>query len=98
MRLDQDNYPETCKKILILNCPSIFRVLWTVAKPFFDPNVVSKMIFCSPGTHTKTVLSQYVDFRVLPAVMMPGIGQGQAEEGMPPPESMHGARAGIYFS
>jgi CRAL/TRIO domain len=82
MRIDQENYPDASKKIIVIRTPALFRMGWNLVKPFFDKYVVEKMVFC--GYHDyETVLSQYVDLKVLPPDLLPGIGQGRAEVGMP---------------
>ena len=80
-RLDQDNYPEVAKRIIILRTPSLFRALWNLSKHFFDPSVRGKMIFCSPS-QTERVLERFVDLKVLPPCIV-ACGQGRAAEGMP---------------
>jgi hypothetical protein len=82
MRLDQDNYPETAKKLLIVRAPTLFRMIWSMAKHFFDPGVVRKMVFCGVNDY-QTVLEQYVEIEVLPEEIVPVIGRGKAVEGMP---------------
>ena len=83
MRLDQDNYPETAKRLLIIRTPVIFRLVWSIIKHFFDKGVVDKMIFVGSSDYQE-VLSQYVDLGVLPDEIVPGIGKGAAIPGMPP--------------
>jgi len=41
----QDHNPETLKKILIFNNPTVFRIAWNVIKPLIDPVVRSKIQF-----------------------------------------------------
>lgn len=81
MRLDQDNYPETAKKLIIIRAPLLFRTIWKMAKFFFDPGVVEKMVFVS-AKHTAKVLEEYLDLHILPSCVIPE-GQGQATDGMP---------------
>jgi CRAL/TRIO domain len=82
MRIDQENYPDASKKIIVIRTPALFRMGWNLVKPFFDKYVVEKMVFC--GHHDyESVLSQYVDLTILPPDLLPGIGQGRAEVGMP---------------
>ena len=82
MRIDQENYPDASKKIIIINTPTLFRMGWKVFKPFFHKYVVEKMVFCGSNDYEE-VLSEYVDLSVLPLDLVPGIGQGVAETGMP---------------
>jgi hypothetical protein len=81
MRLDQDNYPETAKKLLIIRAPTIFRMVWAVFKHFFDAGVVQKMVFCGTSGYEK-VLEEYLDLSILPDAVV-AQGQGKATEGMP---------------
>jgi hypothetical protein len=81
MRLDQDNYPETAKKIIVIRVPAVFRIAWSIAKHFFDHHVVDKMEFCGPNNYLDH-LSQYMDLDILPPVIYPD-GHGRAVEGFP---------------
>jgi hypothetical protein len=81
MRLDQDNYPETAKKLLIIRAPTIFRMVWAIFKHFFDAGVVQKMVFCGTSGYEK-VLEEYMDLSILPDAVV-AQGQGKATEGMP---------------
>jgi hypothetical protein len=83
MRLDQDNFPEAGKKLLVIRAPSLFKVIWNVVKHFFDPGVRSKMVFCGPSDF-REVLLEYVDLEILPDCVVPGIGVGKPIIGMPP--------------
>ena len=83
MRLDQDNYPETAKRLLIIRVPTIFRLVWSIIKHFFDKGVVEKMVFVSCSDYQE-VLQQYIDLEVLPEEIIPDIGKGTALPGMPP--------------
>lgn len=82
MRLDQDNYPETAKKLIIIRAPTVFRLVWKIAKNCFDPGVVLKMAFCGTSDY-KEVLSEYMDLEVLPSAVVEE-GKGKAFPGMPP--------------
>lgn len=82
MRLDQDNYPETAKKIIVIRAPSLFTTVWSIVQHFLDPGVRQKVVLC--GMHNyKEVLSEHVDLKILPDCMVPGIGEGKAASGMP---------------
>jgi CRAL/TRIO domain len=82
MRLDQDNYPEAAKTIIILRAPTLFRIVWNMVQHFFDANVRSKMVFTSRSNYLE-VLAEYLDLSVLPHFVAPGIGKGTALPGMP---------------
>jgi CRAL/TRIO domain len=78
--IDSKYYPETNKKIVIIRAPTVFRLVWSVVKHFFDPRVVSKMEFCGENYHD--VLGKYMDLHVLPPCIFPE-GKGEAVEGLP---------------
>ena len=80
MRLDQDYYPESAKKLIILRVPSVFHVIWKVIRGLFDDGVVEKMVFIGSRNFEKN-LSKYVDLEILPDCIV-GIGKGTAVEGM----------------
>ena len=82
MRLDQDNYPEAAKKIIILRAPALFHIIWNVVQHFFDTNVREKMIFTTRNNYVD-VLSQHLDISVLPPTIIPKLGKGVASDGMP---------------
>lgn len=82
MRLDQDNYPEAAKKIIILRAPALFHIIWNVVQHFFDANVRAKMIFTTRHNFIE-ILSQHLDLSVLPSSIIPEFGKGGALDGMP---------------
>ena len=88
MRIDQDCYPEVAKQMIIIRAPTIFRVIWIIAKHFFDPGVLAGMIFTGPNNY-KQVLSEHFDLEILPNVIVPE-GKGQAAEGLPLPGNFEG--------
>ena len=82
MRLDQDNFPEAAKKIIIIRAPALFHIIWNVVQHFFDANVREKMIFTTRNNYIE-ILSQHLDISVLPSCIIPEFGKGCALEGMP---------------
>ena len=82
MQLDQCNYPETAKHLIIIRAPALFRVVWNIVQHFFDPGVRQKMVFCG-SSNCNQVLSKYVDLAILPDCVVPGKGKGKAADGMP---------------
>ena len=58
-RTDQDNYPETLGKTLIINAPGVFRAIWALVKPMLDPRTQAKIEVC-PADYYK-VLTKWVD-------------------------------------
>jgi hypothetical protein len=80
-RFDQDYYPDTFKKVVVIRAPKLFTFAWNVAKHFFDRHMVEKMEFC--GEHGwEDVLKKYMDLTILPDCIYPG-GRGKPVEGMP---------------
>jgi len=63
-RIDQDNYPETLGKTLIINAPAVFRAIWAVVKPMLDPRTQAKIEVC-PADYMK-VLTRWVDPENIP--------------------------------
>ena len=66
-RIDQDNYPETLGKTLIINAPKVFRAIWSSVKPMLDPRTQSKIEVC-PGDFLP-VLKQWVDEENIPSYL-----------------------------
>ena len=67
--------------MIIIRAPTIFKMVWRVAKHFFRPEVREKMVFAT-GDHLET-LDQYMDRNILPEVIYPQ-GKGQTARGFPP--------------
>jgi hypothetical protein len=66
-RIDQDNYPETMGKMLIINVPSVFRAMWSIVKPMLDPRTQNKVEVC-PGDFLP-VLKEWVDVENIPSYL-----------------------------
>lgn len=48
--IDQDHYPETLRKVIVCNAPSVFSALWKVISPWLDAMTKGKIeIFKSTG-------------------------------------------------
>lgn len=82
MRIDQSFYPEASKKIIVIRTPGLFRLAWNAVKGFFDPYVVEKLEFCG-DRDVEACLSRYIDLQVLPKAVLPHVGLGTADIGMP---------------
>lgn len=65
--IDQNNYPETLGKTLIINAPSVFRAIWAIVKPMLDPRTQAKIEVC-PSNYMK-VLSKWVDMENIPSYL-----------------------------
>eukprot|EP00545_Synedropsis_sp_CCMP1620_P011995 CAMPEP_0119024168 /NCGR_PEP_ID=MMETSP1176-20130426/31370_1 /TAXON_ID=265551 /ORGANISM="Synedropsis recta cf, Strain CCMP1620" /LENGTH=355 /DNA_ID=CAMNT_0006979389 /DNA_START=51 /DNA_END=1118 /DNA_ORIENTATION=+ len=81
MDMDQANYPDAAKKIIIIRAPAVFRLAWTMAKRFFPLFIQQKMEFCGPSDYLK-VLEKYMDLDHLPPCIYPA-GRGHAAPGQP---------------
>ncbi len=66
-RIDQDNYPETLGKTLIINAPKVFRAIWSIVKPMLDSRTQSKIEVC-PGDFLP-VLKEWVDEENIPSYL-----------------------------
>eukprot|EP00428_Durinskia_dybowskii_P077443 CAMPEP_0170354994 /NCGR_PEP_ID=MMETSP0117_2-20130122/409_1 /TAXON_ID=400756 /ORGANISM="Durinskia baltica, Strain CSIRO CS-38" /LENGTH=508 /DNA_ID=CAMNT_0010609009 /DNA_START=73 /DNA_END=1595 /DNA_ORIENTATION=+ len=43
IKMDQEMYPETLGRIMIVNAPNVFPMIWGVMKPWFDPITAAKV-------------------------------------------------------
>jgi hypothetical protein len=82
MHLDQNNYPDSAKKIIIIRTPAIFRAVWALVKRFFPDFMQQKMEFAGYHNYLQ-VLEKYLDLEILPPCVNPD-GKGQAVPDMPP--------------
>eukprot|EP00887_Chlorella_sp_A99_P007107 scaffold2.g7107.t1 len=63
-RTDQDNYPETLGKTVIINAPALFKMVWAVVKPMLDVRTQAK-IEVAPTDYMK-VLQKWIDIDCIP--------------------------------
>lgn len=47
LRIFQNHFPERAKRIIVLDAPRTFSILWTVLRPLIDPVTRNKFIFTS---------------------------------------------------
>lgn len=47
LRIFQNHFPERAKRIIVLDAPRAFNILWTVIRPLVDPVTRSKFVFTS---------------------------------------------------
>ncbi|KAL4545836.1 hypothetical protein Ndes2526B_g00477 [Nannochloris sp. 'desiccata'] len=66
-RTDQDNYPETLGKTLIINAPTVFRAIWTIVKPMLDVRTQAKIHVC-PSDYMPE-LTRWVDPENIPSYL-----------------------------
>jgi len=62
--IDSYNYPETVRKVYIINAPSAFTVGWKISQKFLDPVTIDKVAIL--GTEFKAEL-----LKVIPATSLP---------------------------
>ena len=65
--IDQNNYPETLGKTLIINAPAVFRAIWAIVKPMLDPRTQAKIEVC-PADYMK-VLTKWIDIENIPSYL-----------------------------
>ena len=66
-RIDQDNYPETLGKTLIINAPKVFRAIWSMVKPMLDPRTQAKIEVCP--SDFLPVLKEWVEVENIPSYL-----------------------------
>jgi len=75
-------YCGLAKRIILLRAPSIFQMIWNIAKHFFPPEGQKLMVFTGPNNYQQ-VLDKYIDREVLPPCICPKEGKGKALDCMP---------------
>lgn len=65
--IDQNNYPETLGKTLIINAPTVFRAIWAIVKPMLDPRTLAKIEVC-PSDYLP-ILTKWIDIDNIPAYL-----------------------------
>lgn len=82
MHIDQNMYPDSAKKIIIIRTPAVFRAAWALVKRFFPDHMQQKMEFAGCHNYLQ-VLEKYLDPEILPPCVNPE-GKGEAVPDMPP--------------
>jgi len=65
IKMDQDYYPETLGKIMIVNAPSVFPMIWGVIKPWLDAVTAAKVSI--KGSEYKAMLIESLGMENVPA-------------------------------
>ena len=80
IRILQDYYGGMAKRILIVNAPWVFRIVWSIAQHFCNDTLKRTIVLCNPR-NSKATLDKYIDRAVLPPCMggtgRPGVGMPQ---------------------
>ena len=58
VEIDTKYYPETLSEAIMINCPWIFPKIWSLVKPWIDPNTAAKFHFV--GKHFQEFLFERV--------------------------------------
>lgn len=61
---DQNNYPETLGKTVIINAPTVFKMIWAMVRPMLDVRTQAK-IEVAPSDYMKLLL-RYIDVENIP--------------------------------
>jgi hypothetical protein len=65
-QIDNDNYPNTLRKVVIVNVPTVFSLIWNAVQYFWDAKQVAKFQFIAAGTDYSAVLQKIVPLHYLP--------------------------------
>jgi len=65
-QIDSDNYPETMLKVVIVNVPGIFSLIWKAVQYFWDEKQKAKFQFVEAGYDHAAVLSRAISPDNLP--------------------------------
>lgn len=65
--VDQEQYPETLGRIIIINAPSAFPMAWRMVKGFLDPVVTAKITVCGGPSEWEPILFDLIGKENLPS-------------------------------
>jgi len=55
-QIDDNNYPENLKKLFLINCPTLFTMIWKAVKPFLNENTIKKIRICGSSDYKSALL------------------------------------------
>jgi hypothetical protein len=99
-RLEEENYPEVVRRVILINTPSMFASVWGIVKRFMDEGTVDKMQIL--GTDYLPTLRTFIDDDNIPAFLGGKLtdesGDAEvrsmvSEGGIIPPSFVHGIAA-----
>jgi hypothetical protein len=73
---DSDHYPDSLKKLYVINAPGFFGFIWKVIKPYLHPVVVAKVSIVSKPSEVRADL---LNIPVPPCCLSNDVGGGTAE-------------------
>jgi len=65
IEIQKDHYPEIIRKLLIVGCPRIFGMFWTIFKPLLDPRTSEKTVIQTDTEYYK-YLHEQMDIQFIP--------------------------------
>jgi len=90
MDIDDNYYPHTEKRIIIIRAPGIFCFVWNIVKNFIGDSKKDKIVLTDKKNYLKS-LSKYMDLNILPTEIYPESGNDSAAaKGMP--QMFHGGK------
>ena len=64
----------------MLRAPALFRILWNIARHFFDAHVQELLVFSTNSDYLE-VVEKYIELKNLPSCVVPGVGRSKAMPG-----------------
>eukprot|EP01126_Amoeba_proteus_P057763 TRINITY_DN7380_c0_g1_i1.p1 TRINITY_DN7380_c0_g1~~TRINITY_DN7380_c0_g1_i1.p1 ORF type:complete len:201 (-),score=51.81 TRINITY_DN7380_c0_g1_i1:208-810(-) len=65
MKIGKENYPESVRRLYIVNTPGLFSIMWKVITPILDPSTLKKTRIL--GNDFLEILQQEIDLEYIPA-------------------------------
>jgi metal transporter CNNM len=76
--IDNGNYPNTLRKVVIVNVPTVFSLIWSAVQYFWDQKQIVKFQFIAAGTDYSTTLQ-----KIIPLDHLPKDYSGQLDYSLP---------------
>lgn len=79
LRLEEDNYPEVARRVILIRTPALFSTVWSVVRHFVDEGTADKIQIL--GSDYMPTLLKFIDLDNIPAYMLPpGTAGGLRDE------------------